>query len=125
MILYKFDNQKPPKKPGVYFLYDKQKKLVYIGRSKNLFNRIRQHYHQTQDRYILQFDYCYDNNLVGVNLSYFSFVIIESEELRNKTEVELIQKMKPLWNCDNAIVTQTRVCYYFPIIVDAFKEAIK
>jgi hypothetical protein len=37
-----------PEEPGVYLIYDrKQKKYIYVGRTKNIRKRIRQHrYHQ-------------------------------------------------------------------------------
>lgn len=39
-----------PKEPGVYFFYDKKKKLLYVGKSNNLKERIRDHFNQPTHR---------------------------------------------------------------------------
>lgn len=48
----KFINDKIPKKPGVYFLYDENKFLLYIGESINLSTRISNHRLTNQPEYI-------------------------------------------------------------------------
>ena len=40
---HKLTSCKIPKEEGIYFLYDDYMKLLYIGETKNLFNRISTH----------------------------------------------------------------------------------
>ncbi len=38
-----------PKKPGVYVIYDKNNEIIYVGKAKNLANRVRSHFAPSTD----------------------------------------------------------------------------
>ena len=48
---YKLDELKNiPQSPGVYFMKDKDNRLLYIGKSKNLNKRIKSYFLNSRDR---------------------------------------------------------------------------
>lgn len=38
-----------PQKPGVYFFYNSNNKIIYIGKAKNLKNRIKSYFQENLD----------------------------------------------------------------------------
>ena len=43
------DLEEIPEEPGVYLIKDKDEKVVYVGKAKNLKNRVKQHFQTTPD----------------------------------------------------------------------------
>ena len=41
-----------PHRPGCYLMKDKDDKVIYIGKAKNLFNRVSQYFLRPQDYHI-------------------------------------------------------------------------
>ena len=37
-----------PKKPGVYIMYDNEDTVIYVGKAKNLKNRVSQYFQNTK-----------------------------------------------------------------------------
>ncbi len=87
-----------PKAPGIYYLYSKRKKLVYIGQAKNIRIRLVKH-NSDLDYFKLQI------KKKGKSFSsqakpfkYFRYTIIKDEKIRNIVEGELIKELKPRYN---------------------------
>jgi len=75
-----------PKFPGVYFLFDKEKKLIYVGQSNKISNRLSTHFKE--------------NNAA----IYFSYLKENSIYVRLAIEVFFITKFTPYFNtvyCEN------------------------
>ena len=80
-----------PKKPGVYFFRDKQSKVLYVGKAKNLRNRVRSYFQESR---------LFDPRL-GVMLKKttdFDFIVTDSEVEALILESNLIKKNKPRYN---------------------------
>ena len=43
------DLESLPQEPGVYLIKDKDEKIVYVGKAKNIRNRVKQHFQSTHD----------------------------------------------------------------------------
>ena len=41
-------NKKIPKLPGIYKFINQQNKIIYVGKSKNLHNRVRSYFNKSQ-----------------------------------------------------------------------------
>jgi excinuclease UvrABC nuclease subunit len=79
----------PPKKAGLYFMYDKDNKLLYIGKSTNLKVRVKQHVkgHEFQTAY-----------LFAEEIEKISIVFITCPMELDIYETYLINTLKPTWN---------------------------
>ncbi len=81
-----------PKKPGVYKMYGRSDKLLYVGKSINLRNRLftyRRANHKNSSRKTLR--------LVKM-VHRMNYIICESEEVALLREIRLIQQFKPSFN---------------------------
>ncbi|MGC8733457.1 MAG: GIY-YIG nuclease family protein [bacterium] len=73
-----------PNLPGVYFFYDINNNIIYIGKAKNLKQRLLQHLHQSKE--LISKTYKID------------YKVLNSEEEALITEAILIYKYKPFFN---------------------------
>jgi predicted GIY-YIG superfamily endonuclease len=73
---------------GVYFLFDKEDKLLYIGKSNNIGNRLYAHYSPTISRF---------EGIQDV-FAKVRAIKISSPTRRNHFEKYLIEKYKPIFN---------------------------
>ena len=78
-------DQVPKKLCGVYSLFDKNKKLIYIGKSTNISNRLKTHNRLNFKNFRNQF-------------CYFNFTPISDEITALLVESKEIKKNKPLFN---------------------------
>lgn len=69
------------KKQGVYFLYDKNKELVYIGESGNVYVRLLEHIIQDEKE-----------------ISYFKCVSLKNQTFMQVLEVKFINRFTPKYN---------------------------
>jgi len=70
--------EKLPMQAGVYYLKDKNKKPLYIGKAKNIKSRVRTHF-RTANRLLLENLYSIDYTLTGTDLL---ASIVESDEIK-------------------------------------------
>lgn len=78
-------------KPGVYLMKDKSGKIIYIGKAKNLRQRVRQYFAKSGDgRFMIPF-------LVS-KVETIETVIVSSEKEALLLENNLIKKYKPRYN---------------------------
>ncbi|WP_413627118.1 excinuclease ABC subunit UvrC [Fructilactobacillus vespulae] len=78
-----------PSKPGVYLMKDKNEKVIYVGKSKNLKNRVRSYFKSRQ--------YGRREKLVE-NIFNFETIITETDKESFLLEITLIQKYRPYYN---------------------------
>lgn len=79
-----------PKSPGVYLMKDSSEKIIYIGKAKNLFNRVSQYFRNTQTSWKIP-------NLVAL-IRKIDYIPCSSERESLLLERQLIQKYQPFFN---------------------------
>jgi excinuclease ABC subunit C len=80
-----------PAKPGVYLYRDEQERVIYVGKSVNLRNRVRSYFHVSAQRDIKT------HELVE-RISDLDFIVTDSEVEALILECELIKKHRPRYN---------------------------
>ena len=89
--------KKLPKEPGVYQYFDENGKLLYVGKAKNLSNRVKSYWFLTppiKPKYSLA-------TRIGRMLSqakYLDYIVVNSEEDALILENSLIKQLKPKYN---------------------------
>lgn len=79
-----------PKMPGSYQYYDKEGTIIYVGKAKNLKNRVSSYFHSEVDRY---------KTKVLVSKIYdISYTVVNTEEDALLLENSLIKKYNPKYN---------------------------
>lgn len=78
-----------PKKPGCYLMYNKDGEVIYVGKAKNLSNRVRSYFRGSHD--------AKTTKLVS-NITDFDFIITSSETEAFILEINLIKKHNPKYN---------------------------
>ena len=82
--------------PGVYFIYDKENILRYIGRSKNIASRLTIHY-SGSDSLV-----CYSK------MGQVKYIVLEEKQDRLDLERIAIRHFDPPWNRTPATVLNTQ-----------------
>ena len=79
-----------PDNPGVYIMLDKEGKVIYVGKAKNLKNRVRQYF----------FTGVKTNKVMAMvlNIADFNYIITKTEIDALSLENNLIKKYKPKYN---------------------------
>lgn len=78
-----------PEKPGVYIMKDDKGKVIYVGKSKNLKNRVRSYFKSKQ--------YGRRAKLVK-NIADYETIITATDKEAFLLEITLIQKYRPYYN---------------------------
>lgn len=91
-------NSKPdfssiPKNPGCYIYRDEKKEIIYIGKAKNLVNRIRSYFSNSGDQSVKT------KHLVA-RIKSIEWIIVDNEVEALLLENNLIKKHKPKYNID-------------------------
>lgn len=84
------DLKKLPSSPGVYVMYDKSGTVIYVGKAKNLKNRISQYFHKSLKPLKVQ-------NMAD-SVDYFEYFITLNESDAFALENNLIKKYQPHYN---------------------------
>ena len=79
-----------PEVPGVYQYYDKQEKIIYIGKAKNLKKRVSSYFNRVLDNH--------KTKLLVKNTNRIEHVVVDSEMDALLLENNLIKKYKPRYN---------------------------
>jgi excinuclease ABC subunit C len=80
-----------PSSPGVYLMKDAKRKVIYVGKAKNLKNRVRSYFQKNTD------DRLYTEYLVRY-VADIDFVLTETEKEALILENNLIKQFKPKFN---------------------------
>lgn len=78
-----------PTKPGCYIMKDKDQKIIYIGKAKNLRNRVRSYFKSSHTGKTAR---------LVAEIEDFEYIITGSDKEALLLEVSLIQKHKPQYN---------------------------
>ena len=79
-----------PISPGVYQMIDEQGKIIYIGKAKNLRNRVRSYFQPAnRDRKVLKIRY---------HARDIQIIVLETEVMALTVEAQLIRTHKPRYN---------------------------
>ena len=78
-----------PKLPGSYQFYDKNGKIIYVGKAKNLFNRVKSYFVSNDSIKV---------NVMVPKIAKIECIVVDSEIEALILESELIKKYKPRYN---------------------------
>jgi excinuclease ABC subunit C len=78
-----------PKKPGCYIMYDENHEIIYVGKAKNLANRVRSYFRGSHDA---------KTTKLVANIADFEYIITSSETEAFILEINLIKKHNPKYN---------------------------
>lgn len=101
-----------PKKPGCYLWKNKNGKIIYIGKAKNIFNRVHQYFTKTFD---------YKTNKLVNEIDDVEFVVVSNENEALILENNLIKKYRPEFN----ILLKDSANYPYIVVTDEKNPRIK
>ena len=79
-----------PEVAGVYQYYDKQEKIIYIGKAKNLKKRVGSYFNKNHDNR--------KTTLLVKNIALITHIVVDTEMDALLLENNLIKKYKPRYN---------------------------
>ena len=79
-----------PNKPGTYQYYDEHHVIIYVGKAKNLKNRVSSYFHKEVDRF--------KTKVLVSKIWDISYSVVNTEEDALLIENELIKQYKPKYN---------------------------
>ena len=79
-----------PGKPGSYQYYDKDGTIIYVGKAKNLKNRVSSYFHKEVDRY--------KTKVLVSKIWDITYTVVNTEEDALLLENNLIKKYQPKYN---------------------------
>lgn len=79
-----------PHKPGTYQYYDENHTIIYVGKAKDLKNRVSSYFHKEVDRY--------KTKVLVSKICDISYSVVNSEEDALLIENELIKQYQPRYN---------------------------
>ncbi|MGN1375534.1 MAG: excinuclease ABC subunit UvrC [Prevotella sp.] len=79
-----------PSKPGSYQFYDINGKIIYVGKAKNLKNRVSSYFHKEVDRL--------KTKILVSKIEDIKYIVVNTEEDALLLENNLIKKYKPKYN---------------------------
>ena len=78
-----------PKKPGCYLMHDASGKVIYIGKAKNLYNRVSQYFLRPQEGKVAA---------MVSHVDYFETIITHSDKEAFILEMNLVHRYYPRYN---------------------------
>lgn len=78
-----------PELPGCYLMYDKNNKIIYIGKAKNLKNRVRSYFRGAHDT---------KTTKLVAEIYHFETIVTNSNKEALILEINLIQEYRPQYN---------------------------
>lgn len=80
-----------PDQPGVYIMHDESDTVIYVGKAKILKNRVRQYFQSSAN-------HTPKVKAMVSNISYFEYIVTDSETEALVLECNLIKKYRPKYN---------------------------
>lgn len=91
--MFDFEDEiaKLPDRPGVYLMHDKDGRVIYVGKAKNLKNRVTQYFRKNSS---------HTPKVLAMvrHAAYFEYIITDSEREALMLECNLIKKYRPHYN---------------------------
>lgn len=87
----KIELKKLPTNPGVYLMKNNKDEIIYVGKAKNLKNRVNQYFNNSSNK-------TYKTEKMVPNIKEFEYIITDSEDEALILECNLIKKNKPRYN---------------------------
>ena len=84
--------KKLPASPGVYLMHDKSDTIIYVGKAISLKNRVRQYFQSSRKR-------TPKIEQMVSHISYFEYIVTDSELEALILECNLIKEHRPKYNC--------------------------
>ena len=85
--------KKLPKSPGIYFFKDKPGEIVYIGKAKILFDRVRSYFQKNSELTLAK------QQMIG-EIADFQYIVVDSEEEALVLESIMVRRYLPKYNVD-------------------------
>ena len=82
---------KLPKQPGVYLMHDKEDNVIYVGKAKNLYNRVRSYFRVINNRTPKI------ERMISL-IDHFEYIVVDSELESLILENNLIKEYNPKYN---------------------------
>lgn len=79
-----------PHSPGVYQFFDKEGEIIYVGKAKNLRNRVSSYFQKNVDRY--------KTKVLVSKVQDFKYIVVDTEDSALLLENNLIKKYQPRYN---------------------------
>ena len=79
-----------PNKPSTYQFYDKEHTIIYVGKAKNLKNRVSSYFHKETDRF--------KTKVLVSKIHDITYTVVNSEEDALLIENQLIKQYQPRYN---------------------------
>ena len=80
-----------PTNPGIYLMKDSNEKIIYIGKAKNLKNRVKSYFLKNQN---------YKTQKLVENIADIEFVLTDNESEAFLLESNMIKKHRPMFNIE-------------------------
>ena len=80
-----------PTDPGIYLMKDSDEKIIYIGKAKNLKNRVKSYFLKNQN---------YKTQKLVENIAHIEFVLTDNESEAFLLESNMIKKYRPRFNIE-------------------------
>ncbi len=78
-----------PKKPGCYQMFNQNREIIYVGKAKNLFNRVKSYFTGSHDA---------KTTKMVSNIADFEYIVTSTETEAFILEMNLIKKHRPKYN---------------------------
>lgn len=102
-----------PKLPGVYLMHDQNNAIIYIGKAKNLKNRVKSYFQKNHETPKLR--------VMIPKIQRFEFIVTDSEVEALILESHLIKKHKP---CYNVLLKDDKKFPWFVITEDEYPRIV-
>lgn len=80
-----------PSQPGIYIMKDKKNKIIYIGKAKNLRNRVRSYFLKNQN---------YKTQKLVQKIHDVEFILTDNESEAYLLEANMIKRYRPVFNIE-------------------------
>ena len=90
-MTFEISQMRIPSSPGIYLMKDTAQKIIYIGKAKNLKNRVKSYFLKNQN---------YKTQKLVENISDIEFVLTDNESEAFLLESNMIKKHRPRFNIE-------------------------
>src|SRR5688500_11745680 len=96
------EGKKIPSHPGIYLMKDRTGKIIYIGKAKNLKNRIKSYSNLNQNNTLINKDNNFWKTRILINkVQDIEFILTDNEVEAFLLESNLIKRYRPVFNIES------------------------